>query len=1033
MAEFVRAFTLCASPERDVRDEGERILQEGSTQPGFILNLLHFVMNASFDFQLRVAGAIYAKNLIHRHWIFLRASNKEEKPLFSQEEQVVIRENIIEAVVNSGPALAKHLSEAARWTTERSTIPTSWAPKIAQYLQSTSADVVLSTVIFLNSLCRKYEYKVKDERQDYDALILLCLPHLYSVVTHTAQNPTPENLNIMRLVVKIYCRSVRTDIEQQMQRADTFNPWMELLVGIVSVPVAMPQDQSDKDEWPDRPIWKCKKWAVQTMQNLFDRYGNPVKAEGSFRTFAKLFQSTWVEPLTRLILQQLHIYQQGNYLPPKVLALYLAFIATGTEHSIAWLQIKPHYMELLQTVLFPLMCFSEEDQELWDTDPYEFVSREFDHGQTLTDPASSALDLIYRLCKFRSKICFDSIVSFCHHVLTSEEFRENASAKSGALKMMTEVAPLLRKRTRYYDAVEPMLVTTVFPEFSSPYGFQRARAFRALHAFASGRFSEETVRAAVEGVFRGLGDKDLPVRIEAAVSLHFLSEKCESTLDYIKPHLKEVVMMLVQLLREAEKDDIIDTLRKLIEKNSEEMKMYAFDLAQQLVDVFLKLVTFDPEIEEEGHKALAALGCLNTMEDIVDIFEPETSALPAELEAQMIRIIHFVFENNVFDFFDEAEKLLEAGTCRTPISENMWAMLQLLKKNFHHGSIDFFPELTVSLYNFIRYGRETLMQQPALLDCVFDVSKQVWERSSDETTMWHAGKMMQLILLWCPAHIDAVVQACVGLAVTSLLKEGEDAVKTTDTRVMAMNVIIAAMYQHTSVVFATLQSVTTEGGDSLLARFFALWFSTITSFVGLHNRKLGIAALTRWMTVPLEQQPLAAQQAWPHLMAAALQLFSGLPAAYSQHALEEEDDDDDEEDNGDVDSEDDEEEHNVDDDENADHTDYQALLDGEVVSDEEEDECAFRGTYSNYDTPVDLDFDEYNSFKDAFDAIKSQAPQSFALLMSQVPPEGHEQLNEVFETARKFMEARISRQTEAAGGFIFDANAPVPSSFAFGQ
>ena len=35
-------------------------------------------------------------------------------------------------------------------------------------------------------------------------------------------------------------------------------------------------------------------------------------------------------------------------------------------------------MALISHVLFPIMCFDEQDKELWEDDPHEFVRKTFD-------------------------------------------------------------------------------------------------------------------------------------------------------------------------------------------------------------------------------------------------------------------------------------------------------------------------------------------------------------------------------------------------------------------------------------------------------------------------------------------------------------------------------------------------------------------------------------------------------------------------------------------------------------------------------
>ena len=41
--------------------------------------------------------------------------------------------------------------------------------------------------------------------------------------------------------------------------------------------------------------------------------------------------------------------------------------------AFAWRLLKPHSDGIIQNVAFPLMCYSKSDEELWNTDPCEYI------------------------------------------------------------------------------------------------------------------------------------------------------------------------------------------------------------------------------------------------------------------------------------------------------------------------------------------------------------------------------------------------------------------------------------------------------------------------------------------------------------------------------------------------------------------------------------------------------------------------------------------------------------------------------------
>lgn len=55
--------------------------------------------------------------------------------------------------------------------------------------------------------------------------------------------------------------------------------------------------------------------------------------------------------------------------------LTLQYLTVGIRTARPWKLLQPHVPALMQRVLFPLMCFGDEDQELWEDDPLEYIRK----------------------------------------------------------------------------------------------------------------------------------------------------------------------------------------------------------------------------------------------------------------------------------------------------------------------------------------------------------------------------------------------------------------------------------------------------------------------------------------------------------------------------------------------------------------------------------------------------------------------------------------------------------------------------------
>jgi importin-7 len=69
------------------------------------------------------------------------------------------------------------------------------------------------------------------------------------------------------------------------------------------------------------------------------------------------------------------LWLQHQYLSPRVVNLLLQYLTHALKLSKSWVAVKPEVPLLLEHVVFPLMCFSDEDKELWQDDPQEYIRK----------------------------------------------------------------------------------------------------------------------------------------------------------------------------------------------------------------------------------------------------------------------------------------------------------------------------------------------------------------------------------------------------------------------------------------------------------------------------------------------------------------------------------------------------------------------------------------------------------------------------------------------------------------------------------
>lgn len=54
------------------------------------------------------------------------------------------------------------------------------------------------------------------------------------------------------------------------------------------------------------------------------------------------------------------------------------------SHAYSWKFLKPHMFEIIRDVIFPILSYSAADEELWNTDPYEYIRVKFGMAELTT-------------------------------------------------------------------------------------------------------------------------------------------------------------------------------------------------------------------------------------------------------------------------------------------------------------------------------------------------------------------------------------------------------------------------------------------------------------------------------------------------------------------------------------------------------------------------------------------------------------------------------------------------------------------------
>lgn len=973
----------------------------------FAPSLLRIIVSDHVEFPVRQAAAIYLKNMVTQYW-----PDREPPPgevIFPfnihENDRQQIRDNIVEGIIRSPDLVRVQLTMCLR-VIIRHDFPGHWpavVDKIDYYLKSPNSGNWLGSLLCLYQLVKTYEYKKAEEREPLLAAMQIFLPRIQQQILQLLPDASHYSVLLQKQILKIFYALVQYALPLQLVNHQTMTTWMEIFRTIIDRTVPPETLQIDEDDRPELVWWKCKKWALHIVTRLFERYGSPGNVTKEYFEFSEFFLKTYAVGIQQVLLKILDQYRQKEYIAPRVLQQALNYLNQGVVHSVTWKQMKPHMQKISEDVIFSVMCYKDEDEELWQEDPYEYIRVKFDIFEDYASPTTAAQTLLYTAAKKRKEV-LPKMMAFCYQILTDPNF--DPRKKDGALHVIGSLAEILLKKSLFKDQIELFLQNHVFPLILSNLGYLRARSCWVLHAFSSLKFHNElNLRNAVELAKKSLiEDSEMPVKVEAALALQSLISNQTQAKEYMKPYVRFIMQELLHIVKETESDDVTNVIQKLICEYSHDMASIAVDITQHLAEIFGKVLQSD-EYEEIEDKTVMAMGILHTIDTILTVVENHPEIIQ-QLENICLRIIDLVLQKHVIEFYEEILSLAYNLTCHA-ISPQMWQLLSILFEVFQQDCFEYFTDMMPLLHNYVTVDTNALLSNPKHLEVLFTMCRKVLCGESGEDAECYAAKLLEVIILQCKGR---GIDQCIPLFIQLVLERLTRGVKTSELRTMCLQVAIAALYYSPELLFHTLERVQLPHNPGpVTSQFINQWMSDTDYFLGHHDRKMCIIGLS--VLLELQNRPPAVDAVAAQILPSILFLFLGLKQVCAtrqtvnreNHSKAEKADI---EENEEISSE--EEETSV----NAQAMQSQIGRGEEEEDDDWDEEVVEETALEGFSTPLDLDnsVDEYQFFTQALLTVQNRDAAWYQLLVAPLSEDQKRKLQEVYTLAEH-------RRTLAAGQF----------------
>ncbi|KAL4956161.1 armadillo-type protein [Aspergillus filifer] len=1017
----------------DTRRQAEIDLKYAETQPGFINALLDILQGEQVN-AVQLSAGVYLKNRINRGW-----STLEDSPLrtpIPEDEKPGFRERLIPALVSTPPNVRAQLVPLLQKILQHD-FPEHWPGFLditMQLLGTNDAGSVYAGLQCLLAICRVYRFKGGEKREEFDKIIEHSFPQLLNIGSKLVGEESLEAAEMLRIVVKSYKHAIYFELSPHLQSHQATVDWCTLFLRTIAKEAPANSMMESKEERELAHWWKCKKWAYANLNRLFIRYGNPTTMSKTstpdYTGYAKAFISTFAPEILKGYLQEIDKYvSKGQWLSNPALSYTLIFFEECVKPKSMWDHLKPHMENLIAHFVFPILCQSDEDIELFETDPSEYLHRKLNYYEEVSAPDVAATNFLVTLTKNRKKQTF-SILTFVNGVVSKYEAAPDDQKlpreKEGALRMIGSLASvILGKKSPIADQVEYFFVRHVFPEFRSPHGFLRARACDTLEKFEQLDFQDpNNLMIIYRNILESMTDSELPVRVEAALALQPLIRH-DVIRTSMQQNIPQIMQQLLKLANEVDVDALANVMEDFVEVFSAELTPFAVALSEQLRDTYMRIVgelleRNAAKDEEDTYgdflddKSITALGVLQTIGTLILTLESTPDVL-LHLETILMPVISITLENKLYDLYNEVFEIIDSCTFASKsISPTMWQAFELIHKTFKAGAELYLEDMLPALDNYVAYGSQTMVQNPAYLGAVVGMVQDIFRDEKVGGVDRICGcKLAETIMLNLRGCVDQYIPVFIELAMR-VIDAGE--ARTKSYRLHLMEMVINAIYYNPVLSLQVLES---KGWTN---KFFSAWFSSIDGFKRVHDKTLSIVAITSLLTLNPADVPASVQQGWPRLLQGVTRLFHTLPAAVknredatkeSDFQYEDEDEDDEGNDwDGEVEwTEGDEAEVGPESDIPDESAAYLDFLNKEAqkfssFADDDDDEL---DEESLLETPLDK-VEPYGLFKQVFLNLQQEQPQLYDNLTNILNEEEKKIIESVFHEADAKALAAASNQ-----------------------
>ncbi|EWC48283.1 hypothetical protein DRE_02387 [Drechslerella stenobrocha 248] len=599
--------------------EAEKQLKSVENTPGFPLMLLLAVNTVELPINVRLAGALFFKNLIRRSW-----ADDEGNHKFAANDVDAIKRELLGVMIAVPPNLQVQIGEAIsviadsdfykRWDT--------LVAELASKLDANNPAVTTGVLTVAHSIFKRWRPLFRSDELFLEIIhVLEKFGDPYLGLLQSTDSLIESNKNdkakltelykVLNLLVKIFfdlsCQELPPIFEDNLaQIMQLFHKYLTTTNPLLATD---DEEEAGVEEYVKAGICEI---LVLYMQKYEDAFGSLTP------NFAG---ATWN------LLTTIGMEPKYDILVSKALR-FLTSVAQNERHKNVF---SDALEDVIQKIVLPNMTLRTSDEELLEDDPIEFIRRDLE-GSDSDTRRRAANDFLRQLMEQFERNVTDVTTRYIQNFLQNyaQNPKENWKSKDTALYLFTSIA-VKGTVTQYGVSSTNMLVDVVdffqrnvAPDLVKGVGevhtILKVDAIRYIYTFRS-QFTKEQLIQAIPLLINHLTSPDYVTYTYAAITIERVlylqvEKKPVFSKEEISPVSGDLLAQLFKLIKKgtspekiAENEFLMRCVMRILVICREDMAQNAEFVLQNLIDITNE-ISKNPSNPRFNHYHFEAVGAL---------------------------------------------------------------------------------------------------------------------------------------------------------------------------------------------------------------------------------------------------------------------------------------------------------------------------------------------------------------------------------------------------------------------------------------